>query len=340
MAAAARLTRFLTKTLRGSIPVALAAIVLCLTTAAWLAAQPVTPTVSIGIGPGTLGHIPLVVAKEKDYFREEGIRLELIQIKAGLNVPAMIEGGLDYSGIIGIPINAALQGVKFKVLMVNSSLAMDLVVQPETQSVQELKGKRLAVDSFGVYSHTLAEEILRRNGVNPRDVTFMAMGSTPLRLAALQSKSVQATMLGVPQNLLAEEFGFTRLVSAQEVINLPQTGVAALESRVQTTPEVAYRLVKATLKGLLHYRRNKESSVKTLIKFLNLKDARLAHRIYDYSSKVFTEDGTIPAAFQQQAMEEAKRTTRTAKDVSPAEIFDFQLARRAKSELASSGWRP
>lgn len=340
MAAAGRLTRFLTKTLCGSIPVVLAFMVLCLTTAAWLGAQPVMPTVSIGIGAGTLGHIPLVVAKEKDYFREEGIRLELIQIKAGLNVPAMIEGGLDYSGIMGIPINAALQGMKFKILMVNSSLAMDLIVQPDIRSVPELKGKRLAVDSLGVYSHTIAEEILRRNGVNPRDVTFMAMGSTPLRLAALQSKSVQATMLGVPQNLLAEESGFTRLVSAQEVINLPQTGVAALESRVQTSPEIAYRLVKATLKGLLHYQRNKESSVKTLLKFLNLKDPRLADRIYDYSLKVFTEDGTIPTAFQQQAIDEAKRTTRTAKDLSPAEIFDFQLARRAKSELASSGWRP
>jgi ABC-type nitrate/sulfonate/bicarbonate transport system substrate-binding protein len=312
----------------------------CLTMLESPGAQSSPPRVTIGIGLGTLGHIPLIVAKEKDYFRQDGIRLELIQIKAGLNVPAMIEGGLDYSGIIGIPINAALQGVKFKVLMVNSSLAMDLVVQPETQSVQELKGKRLAVDSFGVYSHTLADEILRRNGVNPRDVTFMAMGSTPLRLAALQSKSVQATMLGVPHNFLSEESGFTRLVSAREVINLPQTGISTLESRTQTNPDVAYRIVRATLKGLLHYRRNKDSSVKTLAKFLNLRDVRLAERIYDYSLKVFTDEGTIPAAFQQRAIEESKWRTRVVKDVAPAEIFDFQLARRAKMELGWSGWRP
>ena len=323
-----------------SVPVCVGALIFCLSVAQLLHAQSQPPQVMIGIGPGTLGHIPLVVAKEKDYFREEGIRLDLIQIKAGLNVPAMIEGGLNYSGIIGIPINAALQGMKFKVLMVNSSLAMDLVVQPDIKSVQELKGKRLAIDSFGVYSHTVAEEILRRQGVNPRDVTFMTMGSTPLRLAALQSKSVQATMLGVPQNLLAEESGFTRLVSAQEVVNLPQTGIAAPEGRVQSNPEIAYRLVRATLKGLLHYRQNKASSVGTLAKFLNLKDPRLVDRIYDYSLKVFTEDGTIPVPFQQQAIEESKRTTRVTKEVAPAEIFDFQLARRAKGELASSGWRP
>ncbi len=339
MAAAGRIARRFRKTPRGAIPAALAAMVVTFV-AASVAAAPAAPTVSIGIGPGTLGHIPLVVAREKDYFGEEGIRLELIQIKAGLNVPAMIEGGLDYSGIMGIPINAALQGVKFKILMVNSSLAMDLIVQPDIKTVQELRGKRLAVDSLGVYSHTIAEEILRRNGVNPRDVTFLAMGSTPLRLAALQSKSVHATMLGVPQNLLAEAAGFTRLVAAQDVIDLPQTGVAGLESRIQASPEHAYRLVKAVLKGLLHYRRDKEGSVKTLARFLNLKDARLADRIYDYSLKVFTEDGTIPAAFQQQALEEAKRTTRAAKEVAPAEIFDFQLARRARAELASSGWRP
>ena len=317
-----------------------ASLAFCLTMPESPGAQSSPLQVRIGIGAGTLGHIPLVVAKEKNYFQEEGIRLELIQIKAGLNVPAMMEGGLDYSGIIGIPINAALQGIKFKVLMVNSSLAMDLVVQPDIKSVQELRGKRLAIDSFGVYSHTLAEEIFRRHGVNPRDVIFMAMGSTPLRLAALQSKSVQATMLGVPHNVLAEESGFTRLVSAQEVVNRPQTGISALESRIQATPEIAYGIVRATLKGLLQYRRNKGSSVKTLTKFLNLKDGRLAERIYDYSLKVFTDGGTIPVPFQQQAIEEAKRTTRVGRDIAPAEIFDFQLARRAKTELASSGWRP
>ncbi|OGP28297.1 MAG: hypothetical protein A2038_01480 [Deltaproteobacteria bacterium GWA2_57_13] len=326
--------------LHGCIPVCVASLVFCVTMAESPRAQSSPPQVMIGIGPGTLGHIPLVLAKEKGFFQDEGVRLELIQIKAGLNVPAMIEGGLDYSGIIGIPINAALQGMKFKVLMVNSSLAMDLVVQPDIKSVQELRGKRLAIDSFGVYSHTLAEEILRRHGVNPRDVTFTAMGSTPLRLAALQSKSVQATMLGVPHNLLAEESGFTRLVSAQEVVNLPQTGISTLESRIQATPEIAYRVVKGTLKGLLHYRRNKDSSVKTLTKFLNLRDARLADRIYEYSLKVFTDDGTIPVPFQKQAIEESKRITRVAKEVAPTEIFDFQLARRAKTELASSGWRP
>jgi NitT/TauT family transport system substrate-binding protein len=259
----------LNSVLHGPVSICLGVLLICLGTPRFVAAQSELTRVRIGIGAGTLGHIPLIVANEKGFFRQEGIRVELIQIKAGLNVPAMIEGGLDYSGIMGIPINAALRGMPFKVLMVNSSLAMDLVVHPDIKSVQDLKGKRLAIDSFGVYSHTVAEEILRRRGVNPDEVVFMAIGSTPLRLAALQSKSVQGTMLGVPQNLVAEESGFSRLVSAQEVLNLPQTGLAVLEARVQSNPDVAYRLVKATLKGLLHYRQTKDSSVQTLRSYLN-----------------------------------------------------------------------
>jgi NitT/TauT family transport system substrate-binding protein len=311
-------------------------------TAAPLWAQSSPPqAVTIGIGSGTLGHIPLVVAKEKDYFREEGIRLELIQIKAGLNVPAILEGGLDFSGIIGIPINAALQGIKFKVIMVNSSLAMDLMAQPEIKSVQELRGKRLAVDSLGVFSHTLAEEILRRHNVSPRDVTFIAMGATPLRLAALQAKVVDATMLGIPQNLLAEEAGFMRLVAAQDVLNLPQTGIATLESKYQSSPDLTYRLLRGALKGLLYYRTNKASSVEMLTRFLNIKNPQLAERIYTYSRNVFTEDGAIAAGFQRQAIEEAKRTIKTGKsDVAPETIFDFQMVQRAKADLSSSGWRP
>jgi ABC-type nitrate/sulfonate/bicarbonate transport system substrate-binding protein len=322
-----------------TIRVLVTALFFCFGMVGSLAAQS-APRVSIGIGPGTLGHIPLVLAKEKDFFREEGVRVELVQIKAGLNVPAMMEGGLDYSGIIGIPINAALQGMKFKVLMVNSSLAMDLVVQPEIKSVQELKGKRLAVDSFGVYSHTLAEEILRRHGVNPRDVTFTAMGATPLRLAALQSKVIHATMLGVPQNFVAEESGLTRLVSAQEVLNLPQTGISTLESKVQATPEVVYHVVRGTLKGLLYYRRNKAAAVEMLTRVLSVRDPRLADRIYDYSLKVFTEDGMIPVGFQKQAIEEAKRTTKVTREMAPEAVFDFQVVQRARADLSASGWRP
>ena len=224
--------------------------------------------------------------------------------------------------------------------MVSSSLAMDLMVQPGIESVQELRGKRLAIDSFGVYSHTIAEEILRRHGVNPREATFTAIGSTPLRLAALQSRVVQATMLGVPYNFLAEEFGFKRLVSAQDIIHLPQTGISAMETRIQATPEMVYRIVKGALKGLLYYRKNKESSVTALMRSLNLKDARLADRIYDYSLKVFTDEGSIPVGFQRQAIEESKRATGSARDVSPETIFDFQMVQRARVELASSGWRP
>jgi NitT/TauT family transport system substrate-binding protein len=303
--------------------------------------QSLPPRVSIGIGAGTLGHLPLVFAREKEFFREEGLRVDLIQIKAGLNVPAILEGGLDYSGIIGIPINAALQGLKFKVLMVNSTLAMDLVVQPEIKTVQELRGKRIAVDSIGVFSHTLAEEILRRNGVNPRDVTFTAMGATPLRLAALQSKVVHATMLGIPQNFMAEEAGFSRLVSAQDVVHLAQSGISTLETKYQASPEVAYRLVKGALKGLLYYRANRSSSVAMLAKFLGIRNPQLADRIYQYSLNVFTEDGTIPASFQKEAIEEGKKTVKNARaDLPPEGIFNFQLAQRAKAEILSSGWRP
>jgi NitT/TauT family transport system substrate-binding protein len=306
-----------------------------------LGAQSLTPRVSVGIGAGTLGHIPLIFAKEKEFFRQEGLRVDLVQIKAGLNVPAILEGGLDYSGIIGIPINAALQGMKFKILMVNSTLAMDLVVQPDIKTVQELRGKRIAVDSIGVFSHTLAEEILRRNGVNPRDVTFTGMGATPLRLAALQSKTVHATMLGIPQNFMAEEAGFSRLVSAQDVVQLAQSGLSTLESNYQGSPDVSYRLIKGALKGLLYYRANRTNSVAMLTKFLSIKSPQLAERIYQYSLKVFTEDGTIPVSLQKEAIEEGKKTIKTAKaEMGPDAVFDFRMVQRAKADIQASGWRP
>ena len=85
--------------------------------------------------------------------------------------------------------------MKFKILMVNSTLAMDLVVQPDIKTVQELRGKRIAVDSIGVFSHTPAEEVsaatesilrrdVHRNGVNATCCVWRA----PVR-------TVHATML-------------------------------------------------------------------------------------------------------------------------------------------------
>ena len=70
-----------------------------------------------------------------------------------------------------------------------------------------------------------------------------------------------------------------------------------------------------------------------LARVLNTRERQLADRIYNYSLKVFTEDGTVPVGFQKQAIEEAKRTTKVTKDVQPEAIFDFQAVQRARRSL-------
>ena len=57
--------------------------------------------VRIGYVSRSILDMPFIIARDRGYFREEGLEPELIFIKAAQTIPAMLAGGIDFGTATG-----------------------------------------------------------------------------------------------------------------------------------------------------------------------------------------------------------------------------------------------
>src|SRR5262245_66669687 len=95
-----------------------------------------------------------------------------------------------------------------------------LVVRPDIQRVEELKGKTLAVSGVGEFMDVGTRLLLKKYGLMPEtDVRLRDLfGNHPLRLSALQAGQIDGTVMSMPYNKMAVEMGFKELVHLREVV--------------------------------------------------------------------------------------------------------------------------
>ena len=160
----------------------------------------------------TIEQLPYQLADKKGYFREEGFTPEFIYMRSTTITMALASQTLLYSSGASSAIQAAVSGIDAKVLWVASAKTlMFLLAKPEIKQVSDLKGKRIGVSGIGGASDVGTRAMLSANGVNPREVTIIAIGPTEARLLALKAGAIDATPLISPRNFQAETLGFRSL---------------------------------------------------------------------------------------------------------------------------------
>lgn len=121
---------------------------------------------------------------------------------------------------------------------------LQLIARPGINSIADLRGKSVAVDTTTGYAAALFA-ILRQNGLEPgRDVNVVFAGATNVRYEKLLAGQFDATLLGTPFTVLAEQQGFQSLARPIDVLGGYQGVVfAALRPWLATHAELARRLV-------------------------------------------------------------------------------------------------
>ena len=142
-------------------------------TASTAAAEPLKIRYSIWVGYG-----PLFIAKEKGYFKEEQVEVDLVNIedpKEGFF--ALAAGRLD--GVVSTIDTMVLylkKGNEYQyVLALDDSAGGDgIVARKEIQSIKDLKGKKIAVNE-GSVSQFFLNVVLKENGMTQKDLNIVNM---------------------------------------------------------------------------------------------------------------------------------------------------------------------
>ena len=274
------------------------------------------------------------VAKYKGFFKEEGLDAELVQITANVSVAALAGGNVDYNLILQSVVTGNLRGLPIKVagilierpnhvLMVNSKIAR----------VTDLKGKKIAISSFGSATDILARLTVEHFKLSPqKDVQFIAAGSGSGRLAQLESGLVDAALVSPPSDQVAEARGFKSLVRTRDILLFPVNGLGLHEQKLKNNRAEVKRVLRALLKANRFILDDKKGAVDILQKWSRTPLA-VAEQGYVSSVSNFSRNLLAPRDALEKVIESTKLNIDLKRDVALGDVFDFSLVREILKEL-------
>lgn len=294
-------------------------------------------TVRIGYVSRSILDMPYIVARDKGYFREEGLEPEMIFMKAIQTVQAMLAGGIDFGTATGTAVAAAVSGVDVRVVFaLTDRPSFDLVSVPSITSVQQLRGKKLGISAVGSLTEIIARQILIAHKVPPDQVTFLPLGTSDVTYVALKAGAIDATMLQIPQIFLALDEGFRKLASGADVYRAVQGGLTTTKAIITDRPELVAKMIRATQRALRLIRNDKKFAIEFIRgPYLDLgKDRdRFAERIYEAALQYYLESGTVDEKLQREMIAVAAQRVKPAQPVPPDRVFDFSFAQKVSGTL-------
>jgi len=295
--------------------------------------------IRIGSTTPSITTLPSEIAAKMGFFKEVGLEPEMITIRsADIIIKALMTGDLDYSTVLPSLVAAGVRGLPIKVfgVMIGKTTYV-MVSQRGIESLKDLKGKAVAVSSFGAASDYVVRVALTKAGLDPKkDVTILQVGGSSARLGALQAGLVQATVLVSPFNLQAEKMGYRSLLWLGKVVDLPQGGLGANEKRLLELPDEAVRVAKATARGIYFIKTHREETVKFMMSWLNL-DRSVADGAYPLVVDSLADFGIVDDSVIASAVDATKFQFRLDKDVPLDQIRDMRFALKARDELLKEG---
>ena len=141
-------------------------ILISLLTVVGLVAKVEARTVNVAVPTLSMVVIAFTAAKEKGYYQEEGLDVNLVVMRDTLGISALIGGNADFASMSGAGFTAILGGMPLRFVFSSFFRPMFwLYAKPEFQDVKALKGKRIGVTGLGSGPDNLLRETLKRNGM-------------------------------------------------------------------------------------------------------------------------------------------------------------------------------
>ncbi|MGH7774978.1 MAG: ABC transporter substrate-binding protein [Candidatus Binatia bacterium] len=293
--------------------------------------------VRMGLAARSTTSMPFFVAKERGFFREEGLEVELIVMQAIQTIQATLANSTQFASATGTAVTSAISGVDIRVILaVTDRPSFDLIVQPSITSVQQLRGKKIGTGGVGSLAEILARRMLLAHGVRPEEVVILATGPSHVTYLALKAKAIDAAPLQMPLTFTAQDEGFRKLISAGDVYQSVQGGLATTKVMLSEQPEMVTKVVRAMLRAIRLIKSDRKYGIDFLKgPWLDIgKDPeKIAARVYDIAAPALLENGLVEENIQRQMIADASVRVKPKQPMLPEQVFDFSIAQKVSQSL-------
>ncbi len=176
--------------------------------------QPIT----IGLMPDT-DSLPFIIAKEKGYFAEEGIEVNIQQYKSAMDRDSALQSG-NLDGAVSDMLAVAFAkagGFDVKVTsFTDGSYKLIASKDAGINNVKALAGKDVAVSRNTIIEY-VTDQILAKEGMDSESINKVIIPQIPTRLEMLQNGKLAAATLPEPMASIAVSNGCTYVTGSDEL---------------------------------------------------------------------------------------------------------------------------
>ena len=286
----------------------------------------------------------LWVAEDLGYFKKHGLDVSAVFTGSGsVTSQTLVSGQAKLAANSVGPVAGAAGGGADIVILAGlvQILPYQLWVQPQIRQPAEMKGKSVAVSTFGSGSHLAVEVALRHIGIEPaRDkIAIMQIGAQPDRMAAVIAGRVDGTALEPGFGKLAKDKGLNMLTDlTKSETPYVNTVISASRAYVKENPQQVETLLKGIVDALAAmYNPANEKAIKSVLaKRLKLTTPESVQEIYDSTLQIHarTKVPSASIAGVQNMIDALLRMNPRLAKVKAADIVDNSFVDR----LEKSGY--
>jgi NitT/TauT family transport system substrate-binding protein len=216
--------------------------------------EPEKTAVRIGLSVTETSQFAARLAEDLGIYEKNGIPdVEITVFEGDGKVMQALQAGQLDVGFGGVSAYITSQGTDVPVvaLAVNATILSDLLVTTaDVKTAEDLRGKCVAVSTYGGTSHGAVLLSLKALGLTPEDVVITEVGGQSARIAALQGGSCAAAPVDAAQQAEMEELGFNFLVNLkEEALPWGRSGMGVTEEWLAENPNTATVVAASVLEA-------------------------------------------------------------------------------------------
>jgi ABC-type nitrate/sulfonate/bicarbonate transport system substrate-binding protein len=296
-------------------------------------------TLNVALTSKAFQYVPLVIAQDRGYMKEEGIELKFVFMQNAAGLQALIANAVQFSGSGSSALVAISKGnAPLKtVIAFNDQVLQWIVVRPNIKTLKDLSGKKVATTGVASIAAFMFRSILIKHNI-PKDIVLIDPGPVN-RLPSLLSGAVDAAIVSPEERYAALDQGMKDLVFLGKEVKNSWGTFATSERFIKEQPQLMAGFARAVLKGLRLARQDREGTIAAVTKFSEL-DKSLSTRMYDDLVGTFTKAGYVDEQTQKNDLAIVALVADVNTVVPPQRAYDFSFVRQAEQQLNKQGWKP
>lgn len=259
---------------------------------------------TIGLPVTTSTFLPLYLAEEEGFFTDEGLEVEIVAFRGGTDlVRGMVAGAVDVGvGALAEVLVGIEAGQEIRAFYGGFNMAIfEWYATQDITSIEDTRGKRFGVTTFGASTDFLTRYILNLNDINPEtDVQIVQGGGSGARMAAMDAGQLDVNIYAPPEKFMAADQGYNLIYSQEDIADdYPNHVFYAPLELIEGSPNALKALLRAYIRGVMLAKSDKDRSIQTISQRIGVDEA-YAGRTYDDFMDELHEDGRLPSAAGMQ----------------------------------------